>query len=125
MAVDSGLDGIFAASDLMARGAITALQAAGRTVPGDVAVVGFDDHLAAPGELPLTTINQPTVEMAAQAGRLLLADIDRPGDQPGAARYSLPALWSGRAVCRSRPRRGHPSGAIGAGVSPCGPAAGW
>ena len=79
LAEDSRVDGIFAASDLMARGAITALLAAGRTVPGDVAVVGFDDHLAAPGELPLTTINQPTVEMAAQAGRLLLADIEDPG----------------------------------------------
>ena len=79
LARDGGIDGIFAASDLMARGAITALQAAGRTVPGDVAVVGFDDHLTGPGELPLTTVNQPTVDMAAQAGRLLLADIENPG----------------------------------------------
>lgn len=79
LAEDRELDGIFAASDLMARGAITALKAAGRSVPGDVAVVGFDDHLTAPGELPLTTINQPTVEMAVQAGRFLLADIENPG----------------------------------------------
>ncbi|XAS64153.1 LacI family DNA-binding transcriptional regulator [Pseudarthrobacter sp. So.54] len=78
LAEDRSLDGIFAASDLMARGAITALKAAGRSVPGDVAVVGFDDHLTAPGELPLTTINQPTVAMAVQAGRLLLEDIENP-----------------------------------------------
>lgn len=79
LAHHGGLDGIFAASDLMARGAITAIQASGRSVPGDIAVVGFDDHVSAPGELPLTTIHQPMVEMAAEAGRLLLADIEDPG----------------------------------------------
>ena len=62
----------------MGRGAITAIQASGRVVPGDGAVVGFDDHVTAPGELPLTTIHQPMVEMAAEAGRLLLADIEDP-----------------------------------------------
>lgn len=79
LAEDRNLDGIFAASDLTARGVITAVQAAGRSVPTDVAVVGFDDHPASPGELPLTTVRQPTLEMAAQAGRLLLAGIDNPG----------------------------------------------
>jgi DNA-binding LacI/PurR family transcriptional regulator len=79
LAHHGGLDGIFAASDLMARGAITAIQASGQSVPGDVAVVGFDDHVSAPGELPLTTIHQPMVEMATEAGRLLLADIENPG----------------------------------------------
>ena len=38
-----GLDAIFAASDLMAAGAIQALRRAGRRVPADVAVIGFDD----------------------------------------------------------------------------------
>ncbi|MDQ0755306.1 LacI family DNA-binding transcriptional regulator [Arthrobacter sp. B3I4] len=92
---DSRLDGIFAASDLMARGAITALLASGRAVPGDVAVVGFDDHLTAPGELPLTTVNQPTVEMAAQAGRLLLDDIENPGTS------REPVIFPARLVVRA------------------------
>jgi DNA-binding LacI/PurR family transcriptional regulator len=102
LAEDSGVDGIFAASDLMARGAITALKAAGRSVPGDVAVVGFDDHLTVPGELPLTTINQPMVEMATQAGRLLLADIEN----PGAGRD--PVIYPARLVVRasSAPKAG-------------------
>ncbi|NAZ81364.1 substrate-binding domain-containing protein, partial [Kineococcus sp. R8] len=37
------LDGIFAANDLMAAGALQALATAGRSVPGDVRVIGFDD----------------------------------------------------------------------------------
>jgi DNA-binding LacI/PurR family transcriptional regulator len=102
LAEDARIDGIFAASDLMARGAITALDAAGRSVPGDVAVVGFDDHLAAPGELPLTTVSQPTVEMAVQAGRLLLADIEN----HGAGRD--PVIYPARLVVRasSEPKAG-------------------
>lgn len=79
LAEDSRADGIFIASDLMARGAITAFRAAGRSVPGDIAIVGFDDHPPVPGELPLTTISQPTSELAAGACRLLLADIENPG----------------------------------------------
>lgn len=102
LAEDSRLDGIFAASDLMARGVITAVRASGRSVPADIAVVGFDDHLAAPGELPLTTINQPTSELAAQAGRLLLADIEN----PGASRE--PVIHPARLVIRasSQPQAG-------------------
>lgn len=94
LAEDGRLDGIFAASDLMARGAITAIRASGRSVPGDVAVVGFDGHLTAPGELPLTTIYQPMVEMAARAGRLLLADIENPGTD------RKPVIFPARLVVR-------------------------
>jgi DNA-binding LacI/PurR family transcriptional regulator len=52
-------DAIFAASDLMAIGAIRALQTHGLAVPGDVAVIGFDDIPAASlAHPPLTTIQQ-------------------------------------------------------------------
>jgi DNA-binding LacI/PurR family transcriptional regulator len=52
-------DAIFAASDLMAIGAIRALQMHGLSVPGDVAVIGFDDIPAASlAHPPLTTIQQ-------------------------------------------------------------------
>ncbi|MBW4720018.1 LacI family DNA-binding transcriptional regulator [Saccharothrix obliqua] len=56
------LDAVFVASDLMADGALEALRAAGRRVPEDVAVVGFDDHPAiAPHTTPpLTTVRQDT-----------------------------------------------------------------
>nr|WP_279494485.1 LacI family DNA-binding transcriptional regulator [Actinocrispum wychmicini] len=54
------LDGVFAANDLMAVGALQALKEHGRRVPEDVAVVGFDDNpMVAPhSEPPLTTIRQ-------------------------------------------------------------------
>jgi len=73
------LDGVFAASDLMAQGALAVLRAAGRAVPDDVAVVGFDDSSAALAcEPPLTTVRQPVEDMAAEMARLLLRQIDNP-----------------------------------------------
>jgi DNA-binding LacI/PurR family transcriptional regulator len=68
------VDAIFAASDLMAAGALGALGAAGRRVPEDVAVVGFEDSAVARyAQPPLTTVCQPIEEMGRQATRLLLA----------------------------------------------------
>ena len=61
---DPDLDAVFVASDLMAQGALRALRAAGRRVPEDVAVVGFDDLAAARyAEPPLTTVRQPVAEL--------------------------------------------------------------
>lgn len=66
------LDGLFAASDAMAVGALQALAAAGRRVPDDVAVVGFDDvDLAAAASPPLTTVRQPWEEMTRALVALL------------------------------------------------------
>ncbi|WEV72211.1 LacI family DNA-binding transcriptional regulator [Bifidobacterium sp. ESL0790] len=57
---ESPIDGLFAASDLMAAGALQALRQQGLAVPGDVQVVGFDDQAVARiCEPPLTTIRQP------------------------------------------------------------------
>ena len=68
------LDGVFVASDLMAAGAISVLRDRGRSVPDDVAVVGFDDSSAATsGEVALTTVHQPSREMGAEMARMLLA----------------------------------------------------
>ena len=67
------LDAIFAASDPMAIGVLRALRAAGRAVPSDVAVVGFEDSPAAPHtEPPLTTVHQPVEAMGREMVRLLL-----------------------------------------------------
>jgi DNA-binding LacI/PurR family transcriptional regulator len=68
------LDAVFVASDLMATGAISVLRDRGRSVPGDVAVVGFDDSSAATsGEMQLTTVHQPSREMGAEMAGMLLA----------------------------------------------------
>ena len=66
------LRGLFVASDLMAVGAIGALRAAGRRVPEDVAVVGFDDSAAATMVEPaLTTMRNPIEQTALEALRIL------------------------------------------------------
>lgn len=73
-------DAIFAASDLIAIGAIQALAEAGRSVPGDVAVVGFDDIPAASQTNPaLTTMMQDLKGAGELLVETLLAEIeDRP-----------------------------------------------
>ena len=54
------VDGVVACSDLLALQAVQAAQAAGREVPRDVAVVGYDDMpVAAYSSPPLTTVHQP------------------------------------------------------------------
>jgi DNA-binding LacI/PurR family transcriptional regulator len=86
------VDGVFVASDLMARGALPVLRRAGRRVPEDVAVVGFDDSSAALDcDPPLTTVRQPTEEMAAEMARLLVRQIEHP-ETPVAAVIFQPTL---------------------------------
>lgn len=77
------LDAVFVASDLMASGAIQALISAGRRVPEDVAVVGYDDDpLAAALQPPLTSVRQPIEEMGREMARLLLGAIHAPDQAP-------------------------------------------
>jgi DNA-binding LacI/PurR family transcriptional regulator len=79
LAAHPDVDGVFVASDLMAQGAIPVLRGEGRRVPDDVAIVGFDDSSAALDcDPPLTTVRQPTEEMAAEMARLLVRQIERP-----------------------------------------------
>ncbi|WP_434741838.1 LacI family DNA-binding transcriptional regulator [Micromonospora sp. SH-82] len=67
------LDAVFAASDLMAHGALRTLRKAGRRVPDDVSVIGFDDvSSAAYTDPPLTTVRQPILEIGRVMTRLLL-----------------------------------------------------
>ena len=83
LAARPDVDGVFAASDLMAAGALGVLRAAGRRVPEDVSVVGFDDSsIAATSEPPLTSVRQPIEEMGREMVRLLLEQTSRPGSVP-------------------------------------------
>ena len=71
------LDAVFVASDLMALGALQALRASGRSVPHDVAVIGFDDSPAACyADPPLSTVRQPVVELGRLLARQLVRIID-------------------------------------------------
>ena len=86
------VDGIFAANDLMAQGALLTLRDRGRRVPDDVAVIGFDDSSAATASRPmLTTVRQPVEEMAAEMTCMLLDQIETPG-LPIASRIFDPVL---------------------------------
>ncbi|MCR1899541.1 LacI family transcriptional regulator [Irregularibacter muris] len=68
---------IFAANDLMAIGAIDAIKSNGLTIPGDIAIVGFDDiKMASLVEPKLTTISQPVYKMGLIAARLLFESIE-------------------------------------------------
>ncbi len=85
LADDPGLTAVFAANDQMALGALAALADAGRRVPQDVSVVGFDDTPEAPFFRPaLTTVRPRFDEVGDRAVRLLLATI-RPDDVPAAS----------------------------------------
>src|SRR5262249_57205143 len=78
-----GIDAVFAASDLMAVGALRALREAGRRVPDDVAVVGFDDAPIASLALPpLTTIRQPIDTMTSVAADLLVSRLGNGAGKP-------------------------------------------
>jgi DNA-binding LacI/PurR family transcriptional regulator len=68
------LDGLFVASDLMAVGSVAALAERGRSVPDDVAVVGFDDVPEAAYVRPaLTTVHQDFELVGRRAVEVLLA----------------------------------------------------
>ncbi|OLF13416.1 LacI family DNA-binding transcriptional regulator [Actinophytocola xanthii] len=70
-------DAVFAQNDLMAAGVLDGLRAAGRVVPDDVAVVGFDDIAIAAHVRPtLTTVRQPCREMGEAAATMLLDHLD-------------------------------------------------
>ncbi|GGS57255.1 MULTISPECIES: LacI family DNA-binding transcriptional regulator [Actinokineospora] len=80
--LDHNPDAVFAANDMMAIGALRTLRAAGRRVPEDVALVGYDDiELAQHTEPALTTIRQPVVDQARTMTELLLLQIG--GQPPG------------------------------------------
>ena len=83
--LDSGepFTALFAFNDISAIGAIQALREAGRRIPEDVSVVGFDDIQSAAFQNPgLTTVRQPLREMGVIAAETLLRRITAPANAP-------------------------------------------
>lgn len=77
------LDGVVAANDNMAAGALRVLRDAGRSVPGDVAVIGFDDLPIAMYTDPLlTTVHQPVQALGREAARMLIELLDGARPEP-------------------------------------------
>ncbi|MDR6326099.1 LacI family DNA-binding transcriptional regulator [Actinoplanes couchii] len=86
---EPGIDGVFAASDAIAAGALEALREAGRSVPGDVGLVGFDDSTWAVRCQPqLTTVHQPAKELGSCAAQVVLRQLS--GETVETTRQLLP-----------------------------------
>jgi len=78
LASGADFDAVFCASDLMAVAALSVIQASGRTVPDDVALVGYDDAPIAMTTRPmLSSIRQPVEEMGREMVNLLADSIER------------------------------------------------
>lgn len=75
-------DAVFAASDIMALGAMRAAREAGLGIPDDIAFVGFDDlPLASLADVQLSTMRQPVVQFGSRAVELLV-DLIENGIEP-------------------------------------------
>jgi DNA-binding LacI/PurR family transcriptional regulator len=84
LAADPAVTAVFCANDRIALGVLRAMHEAGRRVPQDVSVVGFDDMPDSGYFLPpLTTVHQDFAELGRRALALLLRHLGRPpGDAP-------------------------------------------
>jgi len=70
------IDGLFATNDQMAAGAYSAILETGRTIPGDIAVVGYDDdYFGLTATPPLTTVHQPSIGLGETMARVLVKRI--------------------------------------------------
>jgi len=90
-ALATGATAVAATSDVLAVSLVAAARAAGRRVPEDLAVTGFDDSpLAAHGVPPLTSVRVDYAEFGAAAADRLLRLLD--GEDPAPGRLSAPEL---------------------------------
>ena len=98
--LEEKVDAVFATSDIMALGAMRAIQERGLAVPEDVSVIGFDDLFVAGLASPaLTTISQPTRQMATLATQLLIDRLE--GKWKGPQQVVLPVTLTIRETCRT------------------------
>jgi DNA-binding LacI/PurR family transcriptional regulator len=95
---------VFAQNDTMAVGAIRALRDAGRQVPDEVSVIGYDDiPLASFFGPPLTTLQQPMKEFGRRAAQLIIKAVQEPNRPPQQIR--LHARLIERASCAAPPNQ--------------------
>jgi LacI family transcriptional regulator len=93
-------DAIFCASDSIATGALDALHELRLRVPGDVAVVGFDNRPAAAYQRPpLTTVALPLLDMGTLAGQLLIQAIAGEAGDDWAGLRHVPCQLVQRVSC--------------------------
>lgn len=93
-------DALVCANDELAFGVLATLPGLGVSIPGDVAIVGFDDQdLAALASPTLTTVHQPVFELGSTAAELVLA-APRRGREPAAPLQPADRVLPTRTVLR-------------------------
>lgn len=93
------IDALVCANDELALAIMTSLQDSGIRVPEDIAIVGWDDTLAARYVRPgLTTVAQPAARLAALAADTLIELIESDGDDQGGAEDGAPATQAAPAT---------------------------
>ena len=91
---EPAIDGVFAASDAVAAGALEVLREAGRSVPGDVGIVGFDDSSwATRTQPPLSTVHQPAREIGRNAAELVMLQLRGADQIPRSVLLDTPVVW--------------------------------
>lgn len=102
LAMEQPPTAIFAISDLLAIGVLHALKQAGRRIPEDMAVVGFNDiPLAAEVSPALTTVAAPVYQMGLEAMQMLQSLIA--GKTPARSQIVLPTTLAIRQSCGAHP----------------------
>ena len=108
----------FCTNDLLALGLVRRLSQFGAQVPGDVAIVGYDDiDFAADSAVPLTSVRQPKYQLGQAAAELLLEEADRPAQHEHRRIVFTPELIT-RASSQPEPAR-LPAGSVTPRISKC------
>ncbi len=98
-----GFTAVVASNDVSAFGAMEMLRSAGRRIPTDVAVIGFDDQPTAAGQVPpLTSVHYPLFDAGVQAVHTLLELIQNPEKKPP-QEIRIPAWLAIRESCGCSP----------------------
>lgn len=88
------IDGVFAASDAVAAGALDVLRRAGRRVPEDVGIVGFDDSSwALRCDPPLSTVRQPAESLGREAARQVIKQLRSFGSAERGIMLPTETIW--------------------------------
>jgi DNA-binding LacI/PurR family transcriptional regulator len=94
LAADRAVTAVFCGNDQMALGLLRALSEAGRRIPADVGVVGFDDSTwALRTQPPLSTVHQPAREIGRNAAELVLRQLRGEDPVPGNVLLPTPIVW--------------------------------
>ena len=97
---------VFCVNDLVALGVLQALTHEGIEVPGEVAIVGYDDiDFAAAAAVPLSSIRQPRQQLGRAAAQLLVEEAEQPGHRHRRVVFSPELVVRASSAPRSRRRK--------------------